>query len=183
MRAVAQPQVATNDSRDIPGRGRARLLQAPQEHARAALGTLLDILRQPSDLCGAHLVAAPCLGRHLHTQQDAPRVQRAVRVEGLGRSELNLLYHLFFEDKMQNEDGDKVDLYIPRKCSATNRLITAKDHASVQINVGHVNSNGVYTGEQTSFALCGFIREKGASDDSVNRLCQNKGFLKSVITN
>ncbi|KAF5941857.1 hypothetical protein HYC85_019500 [Camellia sinensis] len=37
---------------------------------------------------------------------------------------------------MQNEEGQNMDLYIPRKCSATNRLITAKDHASVQINVG-----------------------------------------------
>jgi len=31
-----------------------------------------------------------------------------------------------------------VDLYIPRKCSVTNRVIGAKDHASVQINVGEV---------------------------------------------
>ncbi|KAL4583115.1 hypothetical protein LXL04_007679 [Taraxacum kok-saghyz] len=39
---------------------------------------------------------------------------------------------------MQNEEGQKsqnMDLYIPRKCSATNRLITSKDHASVKINI------------------------------------------------
>ncbi|GKV53945.1 hypothetical protein SLEP1_g60456, partial [Rubroshorea leprosula] len=30
---------------------------------------------------------------------------------------------------MQNEEGPNMDLYIPRKCSATNRLITSKDHA------------------------------------------------------
>lgn len=40
---------------------------------------------------------------------------------------------------MQNEERQVVDLYVPRKCSATNRLITAKDHASVQINIGHVD--------------------------------------------
>ena len=39
---------------------------------------------------------------------------------------------------MQNEEKQIVDLYIPRKCSATNRLITAKDHASVQINIAEV---------------------------------------------
>ena len=39
---------------------------------------------------------------------------------------------------MQNDEGKIVYLYIPRKCSATNRLITAKDHASVQIEIAKV---------------------------------------------
>lgn len=42
---------------------------------------------------------------------------------------------------MQNSNNEIVDLYIPRKCSATNRLITAKDHAAVQINVCNVSLN------------------------------------------
>jgi len=83
---------------------------------------------------------------------------------------------------MQNEEGEKVDLYIPRKCSYTNRLITAKDHAAVQINIGHVDLAGVYIpGEVTPFALCGFIRKKGAADDALNKLAQAKGFLKNVV--
>ena len=45
----------------------------------------------------------------------------------------------------QNSEGQTVDLYIPRKCSATNRLIQAKDHGSVQINIAHVDANGTYT--------------------------------------
>ena len=40
---------------------------------------------------------------------------------------------------MQDDDGQIVDIYIPRKCSATNRLITAKDHASVQIEIAEVS--------------------------------------------
>ncbi|KAK4782310.1 hypothetical protein SAY86_016412 [Trapa natans] len=59
---------------------------------------------------------------------------------------------------MQNEEGQNMDLYIPRKCSATNRLITSKDHASVQINVGHLGPDGIYTNQFTTFALCGYIR-------------------------
>ncbi|XP_037467489.1 40S ribosomal protein S21-like [Triticum dicoccoides] len=51
---------------------------------------------------------------------------------------------------MQNEVGDMVDLYVPRKCSATNRIITAKDHASVQIIIGHVDENGLYDGRFTT---------------------------------
>ena len=42
--------------------------------------------------------------------------------------------------------------------SASNRLITAKDHASVQINVGHLDENGLYTGQFSTFALSGFVR-------------------------
>jgi small subunit ribosomal protein S21e len=41
--------------------------------------------------------------------------------------------------------------------SATNRLITSKDHASVQINIGHLDENGVYNGHFSTFALCGFV--------------------------
>ncbi|CAM9370198.1 unnamed protein product, partial [Ectocarpus sp. 12 AP-2014] len=35
---------------------------------------------------------------------------------------------------MQNEAGSNVDLYIPRKCSWTNRLLQAKDHSSTQVS-------------------------------------------------
>ena len=41
--------------------------------------------------------------------------------------------------KMQNDEQQIVDLYIPRKCSATNRLITSKDHASAQIEIAEVS--------------------------------------------
>ncbi|KAL2247236.1 UNVERIFIED_CONTAM: Cytochrome domain-containing protein, partial [Sesamum indicum] len=63
--------------------------------------------------------------------------------------------------KMQNEEGQNMDLYIPRKCSATNRLITSKDNAPVQINIGHVDARGIYAGPFSTFALCGFIRAQG----------------------
>ncbi|KAE9963880.1 40S ribosomal protein S21 [Venturia inaequalis] len=79
---------------------------------------------------------------------------------------------------MENERGELVDLYVPRKCSATNRIIKAKDHASVQISVAKVDENGRYTGENQTYALCGFVRAMGESDDSLNRLAQKDGFLK-----
>lgn len=70
--------------------------------------------------------------------------------------------------------------YVPRKCSATNRIIKANDHASVQLSVGKVDENGRYTGENETYALCGFIRARGESDDSFNRLAQKDGYLKNV---
>ncbi|KAL8783336.1 MAG: hypothetical protein Q9213_004711 [Squamulea squamosa] len=81
---------------------------------------------------------------------------------------------------MENEKGELVDLYVPRKCSATNRIIKAKDHASVQISVGKVDENGRYTGENQVYALCGFVRAMGEGDDSLNRLAQRDGLLKGV---
>lgn len=60
--------------------------------------------------------------------------------------------------KMKNAEGENVDLYIPRKCSWTNRLIEAKDHASVQINVGHLDQTGVFNGQYTTIALSGYVR-------------------------
>ncbi|SBS85948.1 40S ribosomal protein S21, partial [Plasmodium malariae] len=37
---------------------------------------------------------------------------------------------------MFNDQKVLVDIYIPRKCSATSRLIPAKEHGAVQINIG-----------------------------------------------
>lgn len=63
--------------------------------------------------------------------------------------------------------------------AATNRLITAKDHASVQINIGHVDENGhILPGQATTYALCGFVRIRSESDDSLNRLATRDGLLE-----
>mmetsp|Transcript_6296 Transcript_6296/g.12532 ORF Transcript_6296/g.12532 Transcript_6296/m.12532 type:complete len:84 (-) Transcript_6296:2352-2603(-) len=81
---------------------------------------------------------------------------------------------------MQNDKGDVVDMYIPRKCSATNRLIPANDHSSVQINIGRVDSEGRYTGEFDTMALCGFIRGKGLADDALYRLVKENDYLADL---
>ena len=74
---------------------------------------------------------------------------------------------------MQNESGVNVDLYIPRKCSWTNRLIRAKDHGSVQINVANVDPvTGLYTGEATSFCLSGYVRDKAEGDMALTALVE-----------
>ncbi|KAG6676732.1 hypothetical protein I3842_15G166000 [Carya illinoinensis] len=73
-----------------------------------------------------------------------------------------------------NEEGLITELYIPRKCIFTNRLITSKDHASVQINVGHLDENGVYNGHFSTFVLCGFVRAQGDVDSGLDRLWQKK---------
>jgi small subunit ribosomal protein S21e len=66
--------------------------------------------------------------------------------------------------------------------SYTNRLIHAKDHASVQINIGHVDEAGLYTQSYTTYALAGFLRGKAESDMALNVLATKDGFLKTVQT-
>ncbi|XP_077546714.1 ribosomal protein S21 [Haemaphysalis longicornis] len=79
---------------------------------------------------------------------------------------------------MQNDSGEYVDLYIPRKCSTSNRIIHAKDHASIQINLAIVDEHsGRATGETKSYAICGAIRRMGESDDSITRLAQKDGYI------
>ena len=67
--------------------------------------------------------------------------------------------------------------------AATGRLITAKDHASVQINIGHVDENGhIIPGQQTTYALCGFVRTLSESDDCLNRLATQDQLLEGYAT-
>ncbi|GMM30949.1 ribosomal 40S subunit protein S21B [Martiniozyma asiatica (nom. inval.)] len=82
---------------------------------------------------------------------------------------------------MQNDKGELVELYIPRKCSATNRIIKAKDHASVQIRIANVDEEGrIIPDSTTAYAICGDVRAKGESDDAVNRLAQQDGLINNV---
>ncbi|CAI9727884.1 40S ribosomal protein S21 [Octopus vulgaris] len=79
---------------------------------------------------------------------------------------------------MQNEAGEFVDMYIPRKCSASNSIIAAKDHASVQINIAEVDvTTGRMTGSNKTYAICGKIRQMGESDDSICRLAKRDGII------
>lgn len=76
---------------------------------------------------------------------------------------------------MQNENGENVDLYVPRKCSYTNRLIQAKDHAAVQINVANVDPvTGVMTGDSNVYCLTGYIRFKSEGDMALTTLVRAK---------
>lgn len=66
------------------------------------------------------------------------------------------------------------------RSSATNRLIHAKDHGAVQINVGHLDANGTYTGEYTTFAICGPVRFLAESDDHLTRMCLEREIIRTI---
>lgn len=72
---------------------------------------------------------------------------------------------------MQNEAGENVDLYVPRKCLYTSRILAAKDHSSIQVNVANVDPvTGIATGEYTPYCLAGYIRFKSESDMALTTL-------------
>ena len=52
--------------------------------------------------------------------------------------------------------------------------ITAKDHAAVQLNIAHLDDDGVYTGAFTTFALSGKTRSMGESDSALDHLWAKK---------
>ncbi|KAF9824765.1 hypothetical protein SFRURICE_020496 [Spodoptera frugiperda] len=79
---------------------------------------------------------------------------------------------------MQNDAGEFVDLYCPRKCSASNRLIHAKDHASVQLVIADVDpATGRAADTSKMYVVCGAIRRMGESDDCIVRLTKKDGIL------
>ena len=62
--------------------------------------------------------------------------------------------------------------------SASNRIIHAKDHASVQVNVADVDpATGIMTSTSKVYAICGAIRMMGESDDCIARLAKKDGLL------
>ena len=81
---------------------------------------------------------------------------------------------------MQNSEGTYVDLYIPRKCHATNRLLTCKDTASVQItlNTDGLNlENKKDDHKNLTMVISGFVRTKGNSDAALNKFLYDKKIL------
>jgi small subunit ribosomal protein S21e len=84
--------------------------------------------------------------------------------------------------KMQNTDSapttEQIELYVPRKCAASNKIIAAKDHAAVQLDIAEVDEQtGRITGKYRTYALCGSIRMMGEADDSIVRLAAKDGFI------
>ncbi len=72
--------------------------------------------------------------------------------------------------------------YIPRKCSATNRVIGSKDRGAIQFNIGHVDADGLYNKKVTTVAFCGAHRKSGLVDAALNRIASENGLMKDINT-
>ena len=69
---------------------------------------------------------------------------------------------------MQNGAWKFVDLYV-----LWNHVIDAKDHVSIQMNAAEVDKvTGRFNGQFKTSAICGAIRRRGKSDDSILQLAK-----------
>uniref|UniRef100_A0A667H431 40S ribosomal protein S21 n=1 Tax=Lynx canadensis TaxID=61383 RepID=A0A667H431_LYNCA len=76
---------------------------------------------------------------------------------------------------MQNEANQLVDLYMPWKCSLSNRIMGAEDHASIQTNMADFEKvTGRFNGQFKTCAIYGAICRMGESDDSILRLAKKR---------
>ena len=77
-----------------------------------------------------------------------------------------------------NDEGERTDLYIPRKCHASGQLIKAYDYASIQIAIADIEADGTYSGQTTTFCISGDLRTEAVSDHAINRLCITHGIIR-----
>ena len=74
-----------------------------------------------------------------------------------------------------NLDNKLTDLYLPRKCDYTDKLITPKDNASIQINICDLNKDGtINLGKSNILTICGFVRSVGESDTAIDKVLREK---------
>jgi small subunit ribosomal protein S21e len=76
--------------------------------------------------------------------------------------------------KMRGTINDKLqvtDIYLPRKCDYTDRIITSKDHSSVQIAICNVKDDGtIDLSKPNLITLCGYVRSTGQSDLALDKI-------------
>merc|ERR1712124_63815 len=90
---------------------------------------------------------------------------------------VNTEFSLTKMQSMKNVQGDDVDLYVPRKCSATSRILNPQDKSSIQLNIPKVDADGrIIPDEFEAFiAISGYVRNKGRSDQEIEKILIAKG--------
>ncbi|XP_039097005.1 40S ribosomal protein S21-like [Hyaena hyaena] len=74
---------------------------------------------------------------------------------------------------MQNEANQLVDPHTARKCSLSNSIMGAEDHASIQRNMAECDKvTGRFNSQFNTYAICGAICRMGESGDSILRLAK-----------
>lgn len=86
-----------------------------------------------------------------------------------------------FETHMKGCINDKhslTDIYLPRKCDYTDRMITPKDRSSIQLSVCDVNDDGtINLNKSNIITICGFVRSTGQSDIALEKVMKEKNII------
>ena len=77
-----------------------------------------------------------------------------------------------------NEKHKLTDIYLPRKCDYTDRVITSKDRSSVQISICDVRDDGTIDLSKSNLVtLCGYVRWTGQSDVALEKVMKEKNLI------
>ena len=77
---------------------------------------------------------------------------------------------------LRNTKGKVVEKYMPKKCSATSKIMGPRDYASVTINIPDVDERGrIIKGSGTSLNICGYVRDKARSDMEIMKILRSQG--------
>ena len=77
-----------------------------------------------------------------------------------------------------NDQHNLTDIYLPRKCDYTDKLITSRDRSSIQLPVCGVNSDGtINLSDVNLITICGFVRGTGKSDEAITRVLEEKNLI------
>ena len=82
---------------------------------------------------------------------------------------------------MEKPEKINENLYVPRKCSYTNRILTSKDHSSVQLPIGTIEDTISYNGNFEIFSLCGNLRKQGRADEALNILIEKTDSITYLL--
>ena len=64
-----------------------------------------------------------------------------------------------------NEEHKLTDIYLPRKCEYSDRIITPTDKSSIHLNICEVNADGtIDLNKLHIIPISGFVRQKGNGD-------------------
>lgn len=85
------------------------------------------------------------------------------------------------QTKMRGTINDKhklTDIFLPRKCDYTDRVITSKDHSSVQISICDVREDGTIDLSKSNLVtLSGYVRGTGQSDAALEKVLKEKKLI------
>jgi hypothetical protein len=85
------------------------------------------------------------------------------------------------ETRMRGTINDKnkvTDIYLPRKCDYTDRVITSKDFSSVQLSICDVKADGtIDLSKSNLITISGYVRGTGQSDAALEKVMKEKKLI------
>ena len=77
-----------------------------------------------------------------------------------------------------NLENKLTDTYLPRKCDFTDRVVTSKDHSSIQLSICDVNPDGtINLGKSSIATISGFVRSTGQGDAAIQKVLNEKKLI------